>query len=199
MTTRSTRLAVAAVVYAAALTSALADASFPPLGMADDSRILAALHANATRLGLNDETVAAVAAILAEGKANLATLNAERASAREALRRLLSAPTPDEAAVMAEADRIADLDAQRLKLRLQTLLRIRPLFTAAQIDALHTLRGQRRAAFEDACRSDVATWCSDALLGPEQLQCLGAHDAELSAECRSVVSGLRLGHSGLSP
>ena len=159
-------------------------------------RVLADLEANAARLGISDETVAKIRAIVADGMASGESMRAELAEARSALRGLLSTPRPDEAAVMAQARQIGALDTRLLELRLRTLLRVRPLLTDAQIEALHAIRQQRLAPVRDACRAEIGASCADAISGRETVRCLRAQHDQLSDACRAALSALRVERAG---
>jgi Spy/CpxP family protein refolding chaperone len=159
-----------------------------------DRQLLADLEANAERLGLGADTMTKIRAIVAEGRASGETMRAQLVEAHDALRAMLSAPRPDEATVMAQARHIGELDTKLLELRLQTLLRIRPLLTDAQIEALRASREQRLGQVREACRADIETLCSDAAPGHDTGHCLRAQEASLSEACRTALSTLRSAH-----
>ena len=162
-----------------------------PLGTERGRHLLADLDANATRLGISDETVAQIHSIVADGMASGDRVRAELTAARAALRSLLSAPRPDEAAVIKQAQEIGALDTKLLELRLHTLLRVRPLLTDAQIEGLRAVRLQRLAPVRDACRAEISAACADAVSGRETVHCLRARPDQLSDACRGALSDLR--------
>jgi len=164
-----------------------------PMGGEHGRHLLADLDANAARLGISDETVTEIHGIVADGTAAADRLRAQLDAARAALRSLLSAPRPDESAVIAQAQQIGALDTKLLELRLQTLLRVRPLLTDAQIEALRAIRLQRLASVRDACRSEINAACADAVSGREIVHCLRAHHDQLSDACHTALSELRPG------
>ena len=73
------------------------------------------------------------------------------------------------------------------------------MFAALALGALIVLarEPQARAAQETAragagpCRQDVAKFCADAAPGQEKHKCMRAHQAELSAECKSFIAERR--------
>lgn len=152
--------------------------------------MLADLSANAARLGISDETMGQIRTIVQDGMTNAEHLRAELTAARVKLRNLLSAPRPDEAAVMAQAQQIGALDTKLLEQRLQTLLHVRPLLTDAQIEALRAIRTQRLAPVREACRADIASMCADAVSGRDAVHCLRARHDTLSEACRTALADL---------
>ena len=161
------------------------------MGKEHGRRLLADLDANAARLGISDDTVAKIHAIVDEGTARGENVRAELTEARTALRSLLSTPRPDEAAVMAQARKIGALDTRLLELRLQTLLRVRPLLTDTQIEALHAIREQRLTPVREACHAEISASCADAVSGRETVRCLRAHLDQLSDACRAALVAFR--------
>ena len=50
----------------------------------------------------------------------------------------------------------------------------------------------RRKIFTDACKEDMAKFCSDMKPGQDRIEkCLGTHEAELSAPCREPPASVR--------
>jgi Spy/CpxP family protein refolding chaperone len=196
MIRRTILLACAVLLCVTALGASASAGEGHDMGKEHGRKLLADLEANAARLGISDQTVAQIRTIVAEGMASGDSLRAELLEARTALRGLLSMPRPDEAAVMAQARKIGALDTKLLELRLQTLLRVRPLLTDAQIEALHAIRQQRLAPVRDACRAEIAASCADAVSGRETVHCLRAQHDQLSDACRAALSALHTGHAG---
>lgn len=189
---RRMALLVRVVLSSIAVFSAIASAGHgPEMGKEHGRHLLADLDANAARLGISADTLAQIHGIVADGMASGDHVRAELAAARAALRSLLSAPRPDEAAVMKQAQQIGALDTRLLELRLQTLLRVRPLLTDAQIEGLRAVRLQRLASVRDACRAEISAACADAVSGRETVHCLLAHPDQLSDACRAALSNLR--------
>jgi Spy/CpxP family protein refolding chaperone len=114
------------------------------------------LEEHAERLGLDAETRAAIRAI---ADASRETADAHRARLHELhaeMREILRHDTPDEAAVMRQADAIGAAETEERKHRLRTMLEIRALLTPAQREALveiheerHKHRKQRRPPHRD--------------------------------------------------
>jgi Spy/CpxP family protein refolding chaperone len=182
----------------------LAAVACPPLASAGEGhdfgkdharQLLADLDANAARLGISEETVAKIRGIVDDGMASAEPLRTQLGEARAALRALLSTARPDEAAVMEQARRIGTLETKLLELRLQTLLRVRPLLTDAQIEALHTVRAQRLAPLRDACRGEISASCAEAMTGRDIVHCLFAHRDHLSDACGAALSALHAEHA----
>lgn len=182
-----------AVALAALVTYAPTAAAGGPggPGRGHVARLLDDLDANAARLGISDDTVKQIHGLVAEGRGAAEGMRAELTTARSALRDLLSAPQPDEAAVMAQARQIGALETKLLELRLHTLLRIRPLLTTAQVEALRAVRQQRLAPVRQDCDDEIAASCADAVTGRETVRCLIGHRDHLSAPCRAALDALR--------
>jgi Spy/CpxP family protein refolding chaperone len=195
MIRRTALLLLVAVLALAAPAAIASGGEGHKMGEAHGQKMLADLEANATRLGISDETMAKIRAIMLGGTSSAEGVRAELGEARAALRTLLSAPRPDEAAVMDQARRIGALETKLLELRLHTLLRVRPLLTDAQIEALQGLREQRFAPVREACRAEIAAACADAASGRETMHCLRAHNDQLSDACRSALAAVHADHT----
>jgi len=189
-------LACAALCCVAALGATASAGEGHDMGKEHGRKLLADLEANAAHLGISDETVRKIRAIVTDGMASGDRVRAELLEARTALRSLLSTPRPDEVAVMTQARKIGALDTKLLELRLQTLLRVRPLLTDAQIEALHAIRQQRLAPVREACRAEIGASCADAVSGRETVHCLRAQHDQLSDACRAALSALHSEHTG---
>ncbi len=81
-----------------------------------------------------------IGAILDAAREDKRALRDGMREAHEALKALLEQETPDEAAVMAQADAIGALHADAHKQRLSVLLQIRPLLTPEQREELREHR-----------------------------------------------------------
>jgi len=101
------------------------------------------IERNADALGLDSDTLAKVDAIAADARAQCGDLRVQVREARQEMRRLLAADTPDEAAVMAQADRIGEAMTAVHKHHLATLLKIRALLTPEQRQQLMSMCGRR--------------------------------------------------------
>ncbi|MCP4036432.1 MAG: periplasmic heavy metal sensor [bacterium] len=78
-------------------------------------------------LDLDDETRTAVYAVLDKARAENRTHERDLHGAREQMRALLAADTPVEDTVLAQAERIGELETQRHRDRLKTMLAVREL------------------------------------------------------------------------
>jgi Spy/CpxP family protein refolding chaperone len=147
----------------------------------------------AERLGLDQETLAAIRAIVEASRAQGVPLRTELRQAYTQMRTLLSQEVPNEAAVMQQADAIGALELAIRKQRLQTMLRIRALLTPAQRQELmrlqETWRARRRPDIMQACQAESIEICPDAAPGHPPLACLEEHMAELSVACRTAIQG----------
>jgi protein CpxP len=147
----------------------------------------------AERLGLGQETLAAIRTLVEAARARRETLRTELRQAYAQMRTLLSQEVPDEAAVMQQADAIGALELAARKQRLQVMLRIRALLTPAQRQELMqlqaTLHTRRRLDFTQACQAESLDLCPDAIPGRPHLACLQEHIAELSEACRTAIQG----------
>jgi Spy/CpxP family protein refolding chaperone len=113
----------------------LDDGPGPPLGPPD--RFFAE---HAQELGIDQATLDQIRAILDAARTDGHTLHDRVRSERRAMHDLLDQATPDEAAVMAEADVVGDAMTALHKHRLATMLKIRALLTLEQRDKLKELR-----------------------------------------------------------
>ena len=139
------------------------------------------------RLDLDADTEAAVEAAIEENRSQAQALRDEIREARRALHDLLSQEMPDEAAVMAHAQALGDLETNEMKHRLAALLQIRALLTPAQRAEMVEMRHKHRASIVEACEADVEAFCSDAGNPREALRCLKRNTEELSDECREAL------------
>lgn len=152
---------------------------------------------HAERLGLSAQTRAELERVVAESGRQHAELEARIEAERSRLRELLTEPSPDRNAVMARAERLGELTAQRYPLRLEAILEIRALLTAAQREELVRILEERREARRQAprrgpwahCADDLATLCPEAEAQgpPARLACLAERWNQLSAPCRKAL------------
>jgi Spy/CpxP family protein refolding chaperone len=103
------------------------------------------LERHAERLGLDEATQAKIREIAAAAHDGESALDEQLRAQHDALRALLDQENPDEAAVMAQAERIGALETERRKRRLQTMLQIRALLTPEQRRELVEIHEERRA------------------------------------------------------
>lgn len=155
------------------------------------------IQENAERLGLSDETRQAIEAIVEESHARAAALHDEHRDARHALKELLSQDTPDEAAVMAQAEALGRTETELSKHRLGTMLRIRALLSPEQRSQLLEIRREKHArkeAMREACAADIGQWCPDAESSWDQRRCLRKNEERVSAGCAAALETLGCDH-----
>jgi Spy/CpxP family protein refolding chaperone len=99
---------------------------------------LRGLERGVERLELTDEVRAQVDAIFEQARPDERELRGRMRDAHEQMRALLEQDAPDEQAVFAQADALGQLHAEAHKLKLRTLLQIRPLLTEEQRAELRT-------------------------------------------------------------
>jgi Spy/CpxP family protein refolding chaperone len=155
------------------------------------------IQENAERLGLSDETRQAIEAIVEESHARAAALHDEHRDARQALKDLLSQDSPDEAAVMGQAEALGRVETDLSKHRLGTMLRIRALLTPEQRSQLLEIRREKHArkeAMREACAGEIQQWCPDAESSWDQRRCLRRNEERLSAGCGAALETLGCDH-----
>jgi len=113
----------------------LDDGPGPPLGPPDRF-----FEEHAQELGIDQATLDRIRAIVDAARADGQSLHDRVRSERHAMRDLLDGESPDEAAVMAQADVVGDAMTELHKHRLATMLKIRALLTPEQRDKLKELR-----------------------------------------------------------
>jgi Spy/CpxP family protein refolding chaperone len=149
------------------------------------------LDYHAERLDLDDETRDAIDQIVEESRAGGEDLRAELRAAHAQLRELLAEPSPDEGAVMRQAEVIGEIETAERKHRLAAMLRIRELLTPEQREELVQIREEQRsrhfAMIEEACGSAMDRFCPDLEPGPELGMCLRGNQEELSDLCRMAL------------
>ncbi len=148
----------------------------------------------AEELGLGEETLARIRAIVEESRASTEQGRAELDAAHRAMRDLLDDDVPDEARVMEQAERIGALEIRHRQQRLAAMLAIRALLSDAQRDELIRLRKEsgprsRRARGTPLgpCAPDLAELCPEARPGPPALRCLAERWSDLSRPCQTFV------------
>jgi len=162
-----------------------------PRGGREGGRFAMTLEENAQRLGLSEETLAKVRAIVAAGKEEGKTLHEQESRARNLLRELLSQNPPDDRAIMQQAERVGDLETEILKHRLRILLQLRPLLTNAQLEELWQLHERRFAPVRAACQAEIEAWCSETPHGRGVGRCLRDHAQMLSESCAQALDAFR--------
>jgi Spy/CpxP family protein refolding chaperone len=145
---------------------------------------------HAERLGLSAETLTAIEGVLDASRERNEALEAEADRTRDALRDVLSGPSPDRAQVMAAA---AQVDAAMANLhhnRLEAILAIHALLTPAQREELVKIREERGGRGRRGCADDVAAHCADAAPGAAALRCLAERYESLTEGCRATIERL---------
>jgi Spy/CpxP family protein refolding chaperone len=99
----------------------------------------------ADRLGLDPSTAAAIRAIADASRERGRTRRDELRALHEELRALLSEASPDEEAVMQQAERIGAVETAAQQERLRDMLRVRALLTVEQRQELVRIHQERRS------------------------------------------------------
>jgi Spy/CpxP family protein refolding chaperone len=165
----------------------------PPGG---DDRMGEFLERNAEELGLDDETSEAIQQVLEEGRKRARGLDGALHEARLVMRDLLGRDVPDKATVMRQAEVIGELETERNKHRLSTLIEIRSLLTPEQRGLLMGRREERREATFEACADDFEALCPGEEPGPGLFRCLRSQREDISDECRDALPGRKHGRHG---
>lgn len=108
--------------------------------------LAAVIEANAVRLQLDDATQARIREIAESARAERESFRESMRGERKVLHELLKVDSPDEAAVLAQADVIGALDTEMRKASLRTRLALRALLTPEQRAELAAIRAERRDA-----------------------------------------------------
>jgi Spy/CpxP family protein refolding chaperone len=93
-------------------------------------------------LGLDAETSQAVYAVLDAARQEGRGLRTQLHQQHEALRALLEQDTPDEAAVLAQVDKLGALQTEERKQEMRAFLKVRSLLTPEQRQALRPPEGR---------------------------------------------------------
>lgn len=146
----------------------------------------------ARAIDLDEDTRAAMREITQELTAENAPRRAAIRKERLLLRSLLEADEPDEAAVMAQVDKLSELQTTLWKTRLSSLMEMRSLLTPVQREKLVALRAREARSSDRACRDDVRTLCPDVIDLRTSVECLLENREQLSDRCRERLSQGRL-------
>jgi Spy/CpxP family protein refolding chaperone len=159
------------------------------------------LEQEAEELGLDEETKTAIRQLLEEGRERAREFDDALHEAHSTMHHLLSQDTADEEAVMRQAEIIGQLETERSKHRLKTLMEIHARLTPEQRALLRERRehkrGRRHEAVLEACAADIEALCPDAEPGPERFRCMLNHREDVSAGCRETMREQRRGGRGL--
>jgi Spy/CpxP family protein refolding chaperone len=163
----------------------------PPPGGGPDQFI----EEHASRLGLDDETLEAIDQIVDESREKAQGLRAGLRGMHREMRDLLSQDTPDESAVMQQAEAIGQAETELHKHRLEALLQIRAMLTEEQRAELTRIRKETRTRWGrpqvEACEVDVDRFCPDAEAPWSRRGCVRDHWEELSPECQDGIEAAR--------
>jgi Spy/CpxP family protein refolding chaperone len=186
--------ALVLIPFIAVSGTVLAQRGFGPPGKGDPMGGF--LERNAEELGLDDETTEAIQQVLEEGRERARGLDGALQEAHRVMRDLLRQDVPDKVTVMRQAEVIGELETERQKHRLSTLIEIRSLLTPEQRELLVDRREARREAMFEACAEDFETLCPDVEPGPATFRCMRSHRNEISDGCLDAMPRLRHGHHG---
>jgi Spy/CpxP family protein refolding chaperone len=163
----------------------------PPPGRGPDRFI----EEHAAELGLDDETLEAIEEIVDESREQRRELSDELRGMHREMRDLLSQDTPDESAVMLQADAIGKAETELHKQRLAALIGIRALLSEEQREELSRIREETRAQWRqpliDACAADIYGLCPGADDPWSRRGCARAHWDELSSDCQDAIGSAR--------
>jgi Spy/CpxP family protein refolding chaperone len=150
---------------------------------------------HAAQLGLDDQTQVEIDQIVDASRMRARELRVELRGLHEEMQELLSRETPDEAAVMQQAEAIGQVETALHKHRLETLIKIRALLTDEQRTALMAIREERRAQWLqpllDACQADVEQFCPEAGDRWTRRRCLRQRWEEISPECQGAIEAAK--------
>jgi Spy/CpxP family protein refolding chaperone len=186
-------LLTALLVGAAVPTSASAEHPFAGRRPGGGPDRFTAEHA--AQLGLDDQTREAIDEIIDASRERARGLRTELRGLHQEMQDLLAQPSPDEAAVMQQAEVIGQVEVDLHKHRLGTLIRIRALLTEEQRAELVQIREEKREKWRhppiEACDPDVEQLCPDSKDPWSRRRCLRRHWDELSSGCRDGVESAR--------
>lgn len=114
-------------------------AQAPPYGMAGGF-----IERHAEELGLSDETVKAMRETVEKSRKENERLRGQVEKAQEQMRTLLDKDMPDEAAVMAQAEKIGELVTAQRKNQLAAMLKTRAMLTPEQRAQLQQIRARHQ-------------------------------------------------------
>ena len=141
------------------------------------------IEKHAERLRLDDKTLEQIRGIVAASKERSSGLYAQLREAHKTMRELLSAATPNEKAVMEQAEKIGAIRNDLTKHHLSVLLQIRPLLTTEQVQELGKIRKERRSP-----RRHWGSLHGDAAYGRQR----GAHVMDIDAKMSRLTERLSL-------
>ncbi len=153
------------------------------------------LEENADRLGFDEATRKAIHEIVEASRESAEDLGKELRDGRRELHELLSEGEPNEKKVMKQADIMGELETERHKHRLSTMIKIRALLTPEQRAELSRLREESREEWHrpmiGACRKDIEKFCADADDRWARRHCMREHRDELSEGCHAAIQEMK--------
>ena len=133
--------------------------------------------------------------IVDESRKRARGLHVELRGLHREMHDLLSQETPDEAAVMQQAEAIGQAETELHKHRLGALIKIRALLTGEQREELSRIREETREEWRerlvDSCDADIDGLCPDADDPWSRRGCARTHWDELSADCQNAIESAR--------
>jgi Spy/CpxP family protein refolding chaperone len=103
------------------------------------------MKAKAKEIGLSEEVVAKIDAAIEANKAAEATLREENRESLKALNELLKKSLPTEKELMAASEKIGDNASKSRVLKMKSILEVRSLLTAEQLEKFMELRNKATA------------------------------------------------------
>jgi Spy/CpxP family protein refolding chaperone len=119
----------------------------PPFGKALFPPEMVMRHAR--DIGLSDEQREQITAVIQQVQSDIVPLEWEVRERTEVLTDLLEAPRVDEAAALAQVERVTEIENQMKKTHLTLLIRVKNLLSEDQQQLLLTLREERREEFRE--------------------------------------------------
>ncbi|MBI3782677.1 MAG: Spy/CpxP family protein refolding chaperone [Deltaproteobacteria bacterium] len=116
------------------------DGDGPPMGPPDGSRMEAHFKHDLEKLGLSADQDQQVQAILDAAKTQREQQRSAVEAAMDKMHTLLEADSPDENAIMQQADTLGTLKTAQHKAMLHTLLQVRSILTPDQREKLKSMR-----------------------------------------------------------
>jgi len=102
------------------------------------------IERHAERLGLSDETVKQIRAVVEKSRGENERIRKQVDEAQKELRKLLAQDLPEEKAVMAQADKITRLVGEQRKNQLRSAIKVRSMLTPQQRAELDKLRKEQQ-------------------------------------------------------
>lgn len=94
----------------------------------------------AKELGLSEETLAKIDAVLAEGTAEEEKIREESGAALEKLYAALAQNLPNEKELMSASDKVGEIAARSRTLRMKSVIQVRSLLTPEELEKFMAMR-----------------------------------------------------------